>query len=107
GEQGEPVVRYRDWVGAAWSSERSAEDVGNNPQWTVAQRCPKREEFAVLTLDSTKQIAAQFRVDRTWTAPTIVSHNCVTSSDRPMDLAYEQQSGELLMVYRVNSDASR
>jgi hypothetical protein len=42
----------------------------------------------------------QFFDGSTWTTPQSLTTNTVTSSERPIDLAYESTSGDLLVAYR-------
>jgi hypothetical protein len=99
-EQSQSVPRYRLWEGSAWSVQQLASDVGAYPKWVVSARCPTRPETTAGTLDASEDLNVQFFNGFSWTAATELANNLAISTDRPFYLAYEQLSGDLLIVYR-------
>lgn len=100
--------QYRQWNGISWSGEASVPDVGGVPYWHVLRACPVREERILGTLDSGQDINIS-----TWTPsggwaqePLEVTNAAGTISKRAFDIAYEQNSGDAIIVYSVNPDGS-
>jgi len=100
GRQSQNEPRYRSWDGSVWSIQSLAGDVGAACKWLVAAKCPIRAELAVCTADEDADLNIQFFDGLNWTTPVELSTNIVNTTQRPFYIAYEQSSGELLIVYR-------
>lgn len=100
GKQDDPVLYYRTWADGAWSAEKTASNVGAQPRWVVSAWCPTRMEAAACTLNSNNELMIQFFDGSSWSAAQSVGTNTVQSSERPVDIAYESVSGDLLIAYR-------
>ena len=107
GESGSHTPRYRTWDGSSWSSEMSAPNVGGDPYWIRAAACPTRDEIAMLVLDEYDDTNLVIWDGSSWGSVTQIATDIGTltaSSIRPIDLAYEQSSGDLLIVYSRGDD---
>ncbi|NIA09320.1 MAG: VWA domain-containing protein, partial [Nitrospiraceae bacterium] len=93
------VPRYRHWDGADWSDEASANNVGGTIQWIVMQSCPTRDETIMGTLDSGKDVNVQIWDGSAWGDVRTVSDSLDTYKRRGFDIAYEQISGDAMVVY--------
>ncbi len=91
---------------AGWGPRTALPAFSNNIRWVVARTCPNREELALVTLDTSKDVRLAFFRDNTWAAPTTLCTNVATVSDRCYHAAYERTSGDLLVVY-WNKSAGR
>ncbi len=90
--------RYRFWNGTAWGGQQSANSIGAQPVWVVVRSCPTRFEYALATVDNQSDINLQF-YSGAWGSVTELCTDTGTFSTRCMDMAYESQSGDLLIVY--------
>lgn len=95
--------RYRNWDGSQWLSEASANSVGGMLIWTVMQSSPKRDEIILGTLDDNKDINVQIWDGSAWGAAEELSTNENSTSTRGFDIAYEQISGDAMVVYNKNN----
>ncbi|MCG8406316.1 MAG: VCBS repeat-containing protein [Phycisphaerales bacterium] len=96
---GSSTPRYSIWNGSAWGSILSMSSVGAEPYWVVLRDCPTRNEKACGTLDQNYDVNIQFYNGSSWSSATQVCSDADTNSKRAMDLAYEQDSGDLLLAY--------
>lgn len=87
------------WNGSSWSSVSAMSSVGGNASWIVLRDCPTRNEIGCLTMDSYLDASVMFYNGTSWTSAVEVSTELVESDDRNCDLAYEQSSGDCLIVY--------
>ncbi len=69
------------------------------PHWAVLRPCPARDEDGFAVLDSNKGVTVAFYNGTSWGSYASACTNAGTSTDRAMDLAYEQTSGDGLVVY--------
>lgn len=92
--------RVQAWSGTDWSMPADAQDVGDDPRWVVMQRCPTRDETALLALDRSQQLTLQVRTGAAWSDVQVLTAGTGTDGYRCMDAAYEQTSGDLLIAYR-------
>ena len=93
------IPRYRQWVGADWSDETSANNVGGTTRWIVMQSCPTRNETIMGTLDASYDVNAQVWDGSTWGAVQQFSGSLDSYTRRGFDVAYEQISGDAMFVY--------
>ncbi len=105
-KSGSNTPRTRTWSGSAWSSEASTNDVGGRPRWIIGAACPTRSEIAAIFGDDQNDLNVMMYTGSAWGAPLQVSSDIGTSSDRPIFRAYEQNSGDGLIVYRSGSSSS-
>ena len=96
------VPRYRSWDVAHWSDESSANFVDGSIRWIVMESCPTRDEVIMGTLDSYRDINIQLWDGSAWSAVQEFSRNAYDRR-RGFDIAYEDNSGDAVVVYR-NSD---
>ncbi len=87
------------WNGSSWGSVATMSSVGAKPYWVVLRNCPTRNEFGCLTMDADNDANVMFYNGSSWTSPVEVSTELRESEDRNCDLAYEQSSGDCLIVY--------
>lgn len=103
GDTATNTPRIRNWNGSAWSAEGGTLDVGGSPRWVVLQKCPVREELIGAIGDNQNDLNAIVYNGSAWGNLVQVTGNLITSADRPLYVAYEQSSGDALLVYRVGS----
>lgn len=92
------IPRYRLWNGSSWSSEKLALSVGEEIRWIVLKAAPTRNEYALITLDDNGDINGQVWQNGSWLGPSEIITG-IDSRYRAFDIAYEQVSGDALMVY--------
>jgi hypothetical protein len=90
----------------AWGTESDLLTTGAEPKWVVARACPTRDEATAGVLVSGNSLGVAFRRDGAWGSFSTACGATGTDSERPYDLAYEQSSGEGLIVY-WSSNAAR
>lgn len=101
---GEGVVqtpRYRIWNGSAWSAESSANSVGGTIQWVVTKASPTRDEYVMGTQDASSDVNVQIfnGTTDTWGSVTEMTTTVSNAARRGFSLAYEQVSGDIMVVY--------
>ncbi len=98
-QSGNEYPRYSTWNGIAWSSTSNTRNTGGEATWVVAKNCPTRDEFACACLDWGADVNLIFRIGGTWSGPTELTNNAGGSAYKALDLAYESQSGDLLVAH--------
>jgi len=98
-ESGSNTPQCSTWNGSAWIGSAAMPSVGAEPYWVVLQNCPVRNETACATLDADEDVNLLFYNGSSWSSATQLCDAAGASSDRPLDLAYEQASGDLLVAY--------
>ena len=98
------IPRYNVWNGATWSPQFKAKSIGAVPNTIELASNPKKDELILVTNDVAADINVQVWNGSNWTGLIEVTHNS-SSSGQPFDVAYEQQSGEGLIVY-TNKDST-
>ncbi|MEA1906268.1 MAG: VWA domain-containing protein [Euryarchaeota archaeon] len=93
------VPRYRQWDGADWSDEASANNVGGTIRWIVMQSCPTRDETIMGALDTSYDVNAQVWDGAAWGAVQQFSKSLDSYTRRGFDTAYERISGDAMFVY--------
>lgn len=73
--------------------------IGATPNWIVARNCPTRDEFACAFVDTSADANLVFRTNGSWGSVTQVSGDVGANPRRKLDLAYESQSGKMLLAY--------
>lgn len=98
-KSGEAVPKYRQLVGASWSAQEDTLDDGpGSAKWVVVRGCPKRKEFIMGTLDNGSVLNFAVWDGTAW--GSLIEFSPDTGSDqyRCFDVAYEQLSGDALVV---------
>jgi hypothetical protein len=103
---GMPKTRQYDDGSATWSIETPTSATGDTVKWTVAEASPTSNEELVAVLTETGGAAVDLQVLRwdgsAWTTDWTDGINTVSFADtdkRSFDVAYEQSSGNALVVY--------
>ncbi len=106
GVSGSGSPRVRTWNGSSWSSASSLSALNDEPYWIIAVDCPKRNEIACVFLDQSKDVRVNFLSSGSWTGNTTLCTNTGTEVHRPVDAAYEQSSGDFLVVYYDDGESN-
>ena len=106
---GEGIVtapRYRLWTGAAWGNEQSANDVGGVTNMVVLRSARTKDEKILGVLDTSGHINVQVWNGSAWGTVLEVTTAIGTTNDdyRGFDIAYEDSSGDAIIVYQNNVD---
>lgn len=99
GPSGATTPKYSSWSGSAWSSGANTIDIGGAVVWIAGANCPTRDEFGFIASDLNSDINAYGRWGSTWTPTLEITSDCGGTSTRMFDFAYEQTSGDALIVY--------
>jgi hypothetical protein len=102
---GEGVVttpRYRLWTGTAWGTEYSANDVGGVTNMVVLRSARTKDEKILGVLDKSGDINVQVWDGSAWGAVSEVTTVVADVDYRGFDIAYEDSSGDALIVYQNN-----
>lgn len=91
--------KYATWSGSAWSSASALPSVGGEANWVILRNCPARNEAACVTFDENNDVNVAFYNGSSWSSVTEVCTDADQNDDRNVDFAYEQTSGDGLMVY--------
>ena len=107
GEGTQQQPRYRMWDGSTWSSEAYASTVGGTIEWVVLKAIPditddRFEEFILGTKDTGDDVNVQVYNGSSWTTAVEVTGSSSTDV-KGFDIAYEQLSGDALIVYSNNT----
>jgi hypothetical protein len=96
--------RYRLWTGAAWDIEQSANDVGGVTNMVVLRSARTRDEKILGVLDKSGDINVQVWDGGTWGTALEVTTVVADYDYRGFDIAYEDSSGDAIIVYQNNVD---
>lgn len=99
--------RYRQWDGSLWSNEASARTVSSQIRWIVMQSNPVRNEIILGTLDTDYDLNVQLWDGISWGTVQEISTNEDSYNRRGFDFAYEQISGDAMVVYNKNNDVPK
>jgi Tfp pilus assembly protein PilX len=94
------VPRYRIWDGSSWGAEQQANSVGGSPQWIVLRGSSTGTYLALGTLDDQNDVEVQIFDGASWSGVFQATASAGATTSRLFDMAYEQLSGELLLVYK-------
>lgn len=97
------IPRVRTWSGSSWSSEGATLDIGGSPRWVMLRSCPTRSELMAAVVDNQDDVNLMSYSSGSWGHLTEVATNLGGNADRRCYMAYEQLSGDALVVYRVGS----
>jgi len=113
GESNTAMPRYRIWNDTTFNftAEASASSLGtsgtDDPQWTILRANHERDELVLGTLDSSNDVNLQiFNATRQWGNLLEVSVDAPNSAQRAFDIAVEDVSGDVLIVYENSSAAN-
>jgi len=73
--------------------------VGANAYWVILRNCPTRNETACLTFDGNNDVNVTFFNGTSWSSVTEVCTDADDFNNRNVDIAYEQSTGDALIVY--------
>ncbi|MFZ2253556.1 MAG: DUF2341 domain-containing protein [Minisyncoccia bacterium] len=90
--------KYRVWSGTAWGTESNALPVGAAPAWTVTKAAPAENEYILGTLGTDADVNVQVYSNGSWGNLQEVTTAIPNTSMRGFDVAYEQTSGDALVV---------
>ena len=105
GEKRARTPRYRTWNGLDWAGELSANYGVGTSLWLVLKAHPTKAEAILGCLDASGRLCVQVWDGDSWgeallLTATIGSRN---ARYRGFDIAYEQSSGDALIVYSIGS----
>lgn len=100
------LPRYRLWNGIEWGDENAAISVGEDEiRWMILRASPTRDEYILGTMDSAGHINVQVWQNGSWKGLLEVSTQTAVTDKRPFDIAYEQLSGDALVVYKDETNS--
>ncbi|HEU4419911.1 MAG TPA: Ig-like domain-containing protein, partial [Planctomycetota bacterium] len=112
GTERQPRLRTWDDLGSSWSAEGKALPAGSTIHWTQHALSPLLDDHGLLAvlssngasteLDMLRWNGAEWSLD--WTSTAITAAN---AGKRGFDVAYEQSSGDALVVYSNNTNQPR
>ncbi|MBN2561238.1 MAG: VCBS repeat-containing protein [Phycisphaerae bacterium] len=98
-ESGDDYPKYSIWTGSFWPDEVGTRNIDNEAPWVVLKNCPTRNEYACGCLDWGNDVNLLIHNGSSWSGPTELTTNAGGYSQRAFSLAYESQSGDLLVAY--------
>lgn len=108
-EVGNP--KYREWTDSAWVSSKTVTDITAGADgFHVVRMCPSSVRNEALAGFQTTEAGSQdieistFTTHGEWGTAKNITGNCGTSATRVFDIAYEQTSGDGLIVYREGAN---
>jgi len=106
GRMSDQLPDYRRLLGASWVDAAETVDIGSTVKWLVLQGSPQKKEMIMGTLDVADDINLAVWDGTTWSD---LSEFSTISSDayRCLDIAYENLSGEALVVGRYATGDAR
>ncbi len=90
--------QYRVWSGSSWSAEASALDVGAAITWVVTRSAPSENEYLLGTVGTDGDVNIQVYQNGSWGDLQEVTNALSNTNMRGFDIAYEQTSGDALVV---------
>jgi hypothetical protein len=97
GENGAANPRYREWNGVSFGAEGSTPAVPGAEQWVVVASSPLAPEKVVGILSDDNRLYIQTWSGAVWTPNWNVAMG--GSNSRRFDIAYEGQSGDVVVVF--------
>lgn len=94
-----PFSAVWDYATETWGGATAMSDVGAEPYWVMMKSCPTRDEKIAVTQCQAKDINIQVYDGCAWGAATEVCEDVEYDLSRNVDVAYEQVSGDALVVY--------
>jgi hypothetical protein len=96
------LLEAREYHDDVWQTARPTDVEADKVLWTVLRGCPNRRERLLASLDANKEIYLQRWDGDSWTALARLAND--GGGTRCFDVAYEQSSGQALVVYATGSD---
>jgi hypothetical protein len=90
---------YRTLTGASWSSNQNAPWVGGETRWCRLVADPASDRIIMATLDHKRDINMTVWNGSAWGTPYQVDKKSSSTSARRMDLAFEPEGTQALLVY--------
>jgi hypothetical protein len=87
------------WDGTSWSTAATGPTLPDEATWIALANAPTRDEIALITVDYNNTVCGLFYTGGSFTSPTTLYGATNEFYTRPVHVAYEQQSGEVLSVY--------
>src|SRR3989338_707291 len=113
GESAIAIPRYRIWNASItdFQAELNAQSIGTGGSaditWSVVKSNPHRDEIILGTEDKDNDVNIQvYNSTGSWGNLQEVSITIPNSAHRAFDIAYEQQSGDALIVYENTSSSN-
>lgn len=101
------IPKYRLWNGTSWLPEASTGVVGTGIlRWVRLIEKPASSELILMTLDSNSDLYAQVWNGSLWSFVTLLESTIESPSYQAFDGAYEQQSGNALLVWAEKDSAT-
>ncbi len=104
------IPAYRYWDGAAWAGEDVTVDVGGAAsQQNVVRMCPSavRDEAIMANVDALADLnVSTYTPSGGWGLAGELTDNVGIITKRVFDIAYEQTSGDAVIVYRTGTGAT-
>ena len=106
GENAVQTPMYRIWNGTTWGSQLTAPTVGGIPQWIKTAAGTTRNEYVMVTQDDQSDVNTQVYngTAGTWGNLTELTTIISDTTRRGMDVIYESQSGNAMVVYCDGDD---
>ncbi len=99
--------KYRQLYGAFWGDAADTINDGSaQAQWMVLKGCSQRKEIIMGTLDNDGDINFAVWDGETWSNLKEFTSNAGSTSYRSFDIAYENLSGDALVVGRYNDNST-
>lgn len=92
-------VMAAEWNGSGWDAVANSSAAGKAPTWVLMHRCPSRDEIAVATVGTDKDVRLQLVKSGAWDAGTQLCSDTDSSDTRPLAMTYENVSGDLLIAF--------
>ncbi len=107
GRSADQIPKYRRLLGATWVDAADTIDIGSNTvKWMRLKGCPIRKEVIMGTLDIAMDINFAVWDGTTWGNLTEFTQDTGEWYYMSFDIAYENQSGDALVVGRYDSTPS-
>jgi len=99
---GDAVTSYRVWNSTHWSGENSLQTdlCTNTVAWVALASHPTSDEIITVDLDASQDICAQVWDGSAWGSTERPTNDANGYTTERFSIAYEQQSGEALVVFQ-------
>ncbi len=87
------------WNGSSWSSTITGPTLPDEAVWLRLAMPPTKDKLAIVTLDYSNSVRGLFYDDGAFTSSTTLYSNTNEYTTRPINVAYEASSGDVLAVY--------
>ncbi len=100
-------VNYCIWDGNSWSSEYTIFDLSDDICWIKTASDPNTDNILLATQDNGDNIHIAVWDGSTWSGPTQIENNVYEYERRSVDVAFEQSSGEGVVVWGDSSSTPK